>query len=495
MKIKHLAFAVLLATATGVQAQQPVAAPNEATADIPKTPEEWLVRMTDFTRNASAYRDPKVFIPWLNAVTEPGFYVAMGQGIMDPAGWLNMFSSMAHPDAVRNWMWLFDPNVYLKWGNATLDPAFYNSVLAILGDTGKLTRWAMLPLDPKLWGLLFNMFNPNLYMKWGVAPMDPRAWQIMGNVMNPALYTSYLGALADPNAMGSTGGWFNWTPTNAPTGSTNPWGSTTAGTYGFNFFDPAAWAAFIPGLTLPNITVPGLTPPAPAAAPAAAPTRMEAPRAEAPMVEAPKVEAPKVEAPKVEAPKVEAPKVEAPKVEAPKVEAPKVEAPKVEAPKVEAAKVEVPKVEAPKVLDVAPAPAKAEAAKQAETANKVILAGDALFKSGKSGIRDLSKDGKARLDEVAAKIKALGVVEQIRIVGHADVTGKPEDNLKLSEARAKAVKSYLVAKGVKPGVIITSGMGDTQPLVQCDLTQPRDKKIECLAPNRRVEIEIIGKAK
>jgi len=247
MKIKHLAVAVLFATSTQVLAQQQVPAPAGVNAEpIPKTPEEWLIRMTDFTKNASAYRDPQVFLPWLNAVTEPSFYVAMGQGIMDPAGWLNMFNSMAHPDAVRNWMWMFDPNVYLKWGNATVDPAFYNAALAILGDPGKLMRWTMLPLDPKLWGLLFNMFNPNLYIKWGVAPMDPRTWQIMGNILNPALYTSYLGAMADPNAVGSLGGWFNWTPSNPATSSTNPWGSTTAGTYGFNCFDPAAWAAFIP---------------------------------------------------------------------------------------------------------------------------------------------------------------------------------------------------------------------------------------------------------
>lgn len=464
MKIKHIAFAVLIATATSVHAQQPASAPAPAQAqapkNIPQTPEEWLVRMTDFTKNASAYRDPQVFLPWLNAVTEPGFYVAMGQGIMDPAGWLNMFNSMAHPDAVRNWMWLFDPNVYLKWGNASLDPAFYNAALAILGDPGKLTRWAMLPLDPKLWNLFFNMFNPNLYIKWGVAPMDPRTWQLMGNVMNPALYTSYLGAMADPNALGSVGSWFNWTPTNPPTGSTNPWGSTTAGTYGFNYFDPAALAAFIPGLTLPNIGIPGLTPPAPV--PAAA-----APREPAPPVPAPEAK-----------PAPAAVQAEAPKAEMPKPEA---------APPAAAAP-------APAAAP-AKAPAKAEPTAAAESSSKVILAGDALFKSGRSGIRDLSKDGKARLDDVATKIKALGEVEQIRIVGHADVTGNAAANQKLSEARAKSVKSYLVAKGVKPGVIITSGMGDTQPIVQCDLKAPREEKIQCLAPNRRVEIEIIGKAK
>ncbi|MDW8324121.1 MAG: OmpA family protein, partial [Burkholderiales bacterium] len=113
----------------------------------------------------------------------------------------------------------------------------------------------------------------------------------------------------------------------------------------------------------------------------------------------------------------------------------------------------------------------------------------------KSGIRDLTPEGRRRLDEVADKIKALGEVEQIKIVGHADATGRPEANLKLSEARARSVKSYLVAKGVKPSVVITSGKGDSEPVVQCDMKQPKDKLVECLAPNRRVVIEVVGKAK
>lgn len=122
-----------------------------------------------------------------------------------------------------------------------------------------------------------------------------------------------------------------------------------------------------------------------------------------------------------------------------------------------------------------------------------MLSGDTLFALGKSGIRDLSKEGRQRLDEVVEKIKALGEFEQIKIVGHADASGKPEANRWLSEARARSVKSYLVAKGVKPSVIITSGLGDTQPVVQCDMQMPKDKLVACLAPNRRVKVEVVGK--
>jgi outer membrane protein OmpA-like peptidoglycan-associated protein len=131
----------------------------------------------------------------------------------------------------------------------------------------------------------------------------------------------------------------------------------------------------------------------------------------------------------------------------------------------------------------------------APAANKVVLAGDALFKLGKSGIKDLSKDGKGKLDAVVAKLKGMGAIEQIKVVGHADPTGNAKSNLRLSEARAKSIKSYLIAKGVKPNVIITSGMGDTQPVVQCAADLPKAELKECHAPNRRVEIEIVAKPK
>jgi OOP family OmpA-OmpF porin len=92
-------------------------------------------------------------------------------------------------------------------------------------------------------------------------------------------------------------------------------------------------------------------------------------------------------------------------------------------------------------------------------AQKLVLSGDALFKSGKSGIKDLAKDGKARLDELAVQIKALGPIDRIKIVGHADIMGKAAANKKLSEARARSVRSYLIAKGIKPAIMLTSGVG------------------------------------
>ncbi len=125
--------------------------------------------MTDFTQNMSAFKDPRVFVPWFNAVTEPGFYTTMGNLVMDPAGWLRMMNSMVDPGAYRNVAEFADPNVYMGWLAASMDPNFYNALVAVMTDPGKMMRWAMLPVDPKLWGMMMNSLNPGMYMKWMMA--------------------------------------------------------------------------------------------------------------------------------------------------------------------------------------------------------------------------------------------------------------------------------------------------------------------------------------
>jgi OOP family OmpA-OmpF porin len=140
---------------------------------------------------------------------------------------------------------------------------------------------------------------------------------------------------------------------------------------------------------------------------------------------------------------------------------------------------------APALAQAAPAPAF-----QPGVPTKMALGGDTLFKSGKSSIKDLTAEGKAKLDELAGKIKAAGKVDTIRVIGHADKTGKASSNMKLSQKRAAAVASYLKAQGVKAGKIITAGKGDTQPVVQCDAKLPKAELIACHGPNRRVEVEV-----
>ncbi|MFW5395874.1 MAG: OOP family OmpA-OmpF porin [Candidatus Accumulibacter regalis] len=74
----------------------------------------------------------------------------------------------------------------------------------------------------------------------------------------------------------------------------------------------------------------------------------------------------------------------------------------------------------------------------------------------------------------------------------AAATAKPYQ--KLSERRAASVKAYLVSKGVEANRVYTEGKGEKQPVTkpgQCPGGKSA-KVIECLQPDRRVDIELIG---
>jgi OOP family OmpA-OmpF porin len=74
--------------------------------------------------------------------------------------------------------------------------------------------------------------------------------------------------------------------------------------------------------------------------------------------------------------------------------------------------------------------------------------------------------------------------------GHTDSVGTDAYNQKLSERRAAAVKDYLVKKGVAANRLEAIGKGEANPVVHCD-DEDRAKLIQCLEPNRRVEVERI----
>ena len=137
---------------------------------------------------------------------------------------------------------------------------------------------------------------------------------------------------------------------------------------------------------------------------------------------------------------------------------------------------------------VTPPPVPAPAPKPA--AEKVTLSADALFDFDKAQLRN---EGRAKLDDVTAKIKDLKL-EVIIAVGHADRFGTDKYNQKLSEKRAEAVKAYLVSKGIEQNRVYTEGKGKKQPVTKAgDCKGAKSKKvIACLQPDRRVEIEVIG---
>jgi OOP family OmpA-OmpF porin len=140
-------------------------------------------------------------------------------------------------------------------------------------------------------------------------------------------------------------------------------------------------------------------------------------------------------------------------------------------------------VQAPKPV------AKPEAPKPAAP-KPINLASTELFEFNKA---TLTSEARAKLDsEVIGKLKDMASIRYIIVNGHADRLGSPQYNQQLSEKRAEAVRAYLVSRGVDASGIETLGFGKTLPVKSCPDQKDRKALIECLAPNRRVVVEVQG---
>ena len=143
---------------------------------------------------------------------------------------------------------------------------------------------------------------------------------------------------------------------------------------------------------------------------------------------------------------------------------------------------------------VVPPPPPPPPAPPAPTSEKVTFAADALFDFDKATLRP---EGKAKMDDLVSKLAGVSL-EVIIAVGYTDRLGGDAYNQTLSQKRAQAVKDYLVSKGIEPNRVYTEGKGKANPVKQCPdpsakgEVKNRKGLIDCLQPNRRVEVEVVG---
>jgi outer membrane protein OmpA-like peptidoglycan-associated protein len=105
----------------------------------------------------------------------------------------------------------------------------------------------------------------------------------------------------------------------------------------------------------------------------------------------------------------------------------------------------------------------------------------------------LSPEVRAKIDsDVMPKLKDFAEIRYINVNGHSDRLGSPTYNQQISEKRAEAIRTYLVAQGANAEKIEVYGFGKTLPIKSCPDAKGRKATIECLAPNRRVHIEVQG---
>ncbi len=100
-----------------------------------------------------------------------------------------------------------------------------------------------------------------------------------------------------------------------------------------------------------------------------------------------------------------------------------------------------------------------------------------LFDIGKATLKPEATKALVEIVKLMIKFPTLN----IEIQGHTDNTGTDAINMKLSQQRADAVKSYILLFGVDSNRLSTKGYGPNQPVASNDTEEGRTK-------NRRVEL-------
>jgi outer membrane protein OmpA-like peptidoglycan-associated protein len=133
----------------------------------------------------------------------------------------------------------------------------------------------------------------------------------------------------------------------------------------------------------------------------------------------------------------------------------------------------------------APAPAKAAPEDLAVTV---------LFPHNRARRADIRPAGRSELRRLAGRLSSLPAGTTITVVGHADLTGHPDYNLRLSEQRARSVVQELRRLGVHGVRIRIAARGSSVPVIECPLNDrvaDRRRYLACLEPNRRVVVHLV----
>jgi len=117
-----------------------------------------------------------------------------------------------------------------------------------------------------------------------------------------------------------------------------------------------------------------------------------------------------------------------------------------------------------------------------ETARGLIVnLSDVLFDTGQYTLKPGAREKLAKVSGIILAHPGL----KIEVEGHTDSIGGDEYNMRLSENRASAVRSYLVTQGLNSGIVTARGFGKTKPVANNATAAGRQQ-------NRRVELVVSG---
>jgi len=117
---------------------------------------------------------------------------------------------------------------------------------------------------------------------------------------------------------------------------------------------------------------------------------------------------------------------------------------------------------------------------------QIAISEQVQFETGTALIRD---DSSALLQQVVEVLQRHREIESCEVGGHTDDIGTAELNRELSEARARSVMSWLVARGVEARRLTARGYGSSRPIADnaTDEGRARNRRVEFLITRRTAQ--------
>ncbi len=127
------------------------------------------------------------------------------------------------------------------------------------------------------------------------------------------------------------------------------------------------------------------------------------------------------------------------------------------------------------------------AAPQKQAQQNPINSANVLFTFDRSDANAIEQ-GQTAISKIAQQIKQSDSANPIIVAGFTDPLGKTPYNHELSAQRANTVARLLINEGIEANRIQIQANSQTDAYRQCSTQQHRSQLIDCLAPNRRVNI-------
>lgn len=124
-----------------------------------------------------------------------------------------------------------------------------------------------------------------------------------------------------------------------------------------------------------------------------------------------------------------------------------------------------------------------------ELDGNTLLTDPVSFETGKA---TLTPESDAVLEHVKAFLEAKASISTMRVEVHADSQGAEAFNQKLTEARAAAVVTALVKKGVSCARLIAVGFGSSKPVAPNDTAEGRARNRRTVFVNAALRGKLIG---